>query len=309
MPETQSPRSPRPNTRLQSALARRFVRLLSGSETGKPPWLAQVAEGDEPGLYLPNQAPWIVHADFATLVGGVRALLMQALHPGSLAGVAQHSRYEQDPLGRLSGTIRWLTVTTFGSFEAVSGEASRVNRLHDRVKGEYPGTDGEARAYRAADPELLLWVHAAFTDSFLTAYRELDRAEIRDVPNYVAEWAKSAEPLGLKSAPMSDAELEETINTFLKEDLGAIKETESVVHFILHPPFSKLAMPFYRLLCNAAISTMDPRVLALLDIKPKSRIWLKLVKPPLRVMQMLLGEESPSQTIARARIARINSVS
>ena len=128
-----------PNNALQEALSKRFRRLLSGDPDGIPPWLEVIAAGDEPGLYMPTDAPWIVHADFGTLVGGIRALLMQALHPGSLTGVANHSRYEQDPLGRLAGTIRWLTVTTFGSHAAVAGESSRVNRLHTRVAGEQLG--------------------------------------------------------------------------------------------------------------------------------------------------------------------------
>jgi len=118
----------------------RFRRLLSQDPNGIPPWLEAVASGDEPGLYLPSDAPWVVHADFGTLVGGIRALLMQALHPGTVRGVAQHSRYKEDPLGRLAGTIRWLTVTTFGSHTAVASEASRVNRLHTKVTGSYQVT-------------------------------------------------------------------------------------------------------------------------------------------------------------------------
>ncbi|MEL0261498.1 MAG: oxygenase MpaB family protein, partial [Aquiluna sp.] len=138
------------NNALQESLSRRFRRLLSGAQDGIPPWLEVVAEGNEPGLFVPTDAPWIVHRDFATLVGGIRALLLQALHPGALGGVAQHSRYEEDPLGRLSGTIRWLTVTTFGSLAAVRGEASRVNRMHERVVGQYQPNQGETRSYRAA---------------------------------------------------------------------------------------------------------------------------------------------------------------
>ena len=101
-----------------------------------------MASGEGRGLYLPDDAPWVVHADLGTLVGGVRALLMQALHPGSLAGVRTHSRYKDDPLGRLAGTIRWLTITTFASHEALAAEASRVNRMHDRVKGQYESSSG-----------------------------------------------------------------------------------------------------------------------------------------------------------------------
>jgi Uncharacterized protein conserved in bacteria len=86
------------NNALQENLSRRFRRLLSGAPDGIPPWLPVVAEGNEAGFYIPGDAPWVVHGDFSTLVGGVRALLMQALHPGSLTGVSQHSRYEADRL-------------------------------------------------------------------------------------------------------------------------------------------------------------------------------------------------------------------
>ncbi|NBW74004.1 MAG: DUF2236 domain-containing protein, partial [Microbacteriaceae bacterium] len=126
-----------PNNQIQEYFSKKFRALLSNEPTGVPPWLAVIAEGDTGGLFLPTDAPWVVHRDFGTLVGGIRALLVQALHPGAVAGVTGHSRYQQDALGRLAGTIRWLTVTTFGSIEAVDKEASRVNRLHDRVAGEY----------------------------------------------------------------------------------------------------------------------------------------------------------------------------
>ena len=146
-------------------------------------------------------------------------------------------------------------------------------------------------------------VHCAFTESFLVAYRELGRVEDRSVTNYVREWARSAEPLGLSTAPKSDEELQAELNRFLNEEIGEIEATRRIVHFIIYPPFSKAAMPFYRVLCNAAIATMDIRVLKVLGLKPKSKIWLKVVAPLLGVLQLLLGKESPSQTIARQRIA------
>jgi uncharacterized protein (DUF2236 family) len=155
----------------------------------------------------------------------------------------------------------------------------------------------------------LLWVHCAFTDSFLTAYRELGRDNDRSVTKYVGEWARSAEPLGLRDAPQSDGELASVLDDFLNNEISEIEPTRRIVHFIIHPPFSKAAMPFYRILCNAAISTMDPRVLKALGLESKSRMWLKVVKPLLNILQLLLGNESPSQTIARQRIARLTSSS
>ncbi|CAN2201331.1 Domain of unknown function DUF2236 [Candidatus Nanopelagicaceae bacterium] len=284
-----------------------FRKAVSGDPKGLPQWSQEMAIGDDSGFYGPESDVWKVHGSLATLVGGVRALLMQAAYPAALAGVSQHSAYDTDPLGRLERTTRWLTITSFGSTEAVAKEARRVNALHSHVTGEYEGKNLQLHQYQASQSRHLLWVHIAFTDSFLTAYRELGRDADRTVSNYVGEWAKSAEPLGLTSAPTSDAELHKVLDEFLDNEIGEIEQTRRIVHFIIHPPFSKAAMPFYRTLCNAAISTLDPRVIAALGIKPRSRLWLKVVKPLLNILQLLLGHESPSQTIARQRIARLTS--
>ena len=89
------------NNALQENLSKRFRRLLSGDPGGTPPWLEVVARGDEPGLYVPTDAPWVIHRDFGTLVGGIRALLMQALHPAALTGVRGRAGASQAPcLGR-----------------------------------------------------------------------------------------------------------------------------------------------------------------------------------------------------------------
>ncbi len=290
-------------------IASAFRKAVSGDPKGLPAWANEMAVGDDLGFYGPDSDVWKVHGSLATLVGGVRALLMQAAYPAALAGVSQHSAYDKDSLGRLERTTRWLTITSFGSTEAIAKEARRVNALHSKVVGEYVDQSDLRQRYEASQARHLLWVHCAFTDSFLVAYRELGREQDRSVPNYVREWARSAEPLGLKGAPASDQELHDVLEEFLNNEIGEIEPTRRIVGFIINPPFSKAAMPFYRTLCNAAISTLDPRVLTALGLKSKSRIWLKVVTPMLRVLQLLLGKESPSQTIARQRIARITSSS
>ncbi|MFM2321501.1 MAG: hypothetical protein RL612_648 [Actinomycetota bacterium] len=295
-----------PSNRIQKALARRFVRLLSGSETGKPPWLGAVAEGDEPGLYLPNQAPWIVHADFATLVGGVRALLMQALHPGSLTGVRQHSRYEQDPLGRLAGTIRWLTVTTFGPTKSNLAEANRVNKLHTRVKGEYQTASGEKRNYQAADKDLLLWVHVAFMDSFLRAHQNYSKKPIPGgADEYVRLWAESVKPLGLEIAPLSEAELLATLKKF-DEQLVVNEDTREVIKWLKNPPLPTLAKPFYRLFFFAALATMPKHYQDLLNQKTLPLWFVKSQTTNiLRLMRVAIGSDSPIEDAAIARLRRV----
>ena len=297
-----------PNNRLQTALARRFVRLLSGSETGKPPWLGAVAEGEEAGLYLPNQAPWIVHADFATLVGGIRALLMQALHPGSLTGVRQHSRYEQDPLGRLAGTIRWLTVTTFGPNKSNQAEADRVNRLHTRVKGQYQTASGENKNYQAADKDLLLWVHVAFMDSFLRAHQNYSKRPIPGgADEYIRLWAESVRPLGLETAPLSEAELLATLKNF-DDQLVVNQDTREVFKWLKNPPLPTLAIPIYRLLFDAAVLSLKPEFRKLLGLKSKPA-WIirPLTRWTLRLMRLAIGPESPIEEGAIARLRRIGA--
>ncbi len=299
------------NNAFQEFMSVKFRRLLSGDPKGIPPWLELVAQGDKPGYFMPTDAPWIVHRDFGTLVGGIRALLMQALHPGTLAGVAQHSRYEQDALGRLSGTIRWLTTTTFGSVDAVAGEAARVNRLHERVIGEYTDAVGSAKGYRAADPDLLLWVHAAFTESFLVAHQLYAS---RDIPGgadaYVSQWSKSVEPLGLSRVPMSKAALDDYIAGCLADGTLRVDQTTlRVVKFIRKPPLPVVAAIAYRVLFAAAVASLRPEIQKLLGLKALPMWFIQpLTRGSLRLLELLVGPESPIEEGALSRLKRIGAL-
>ncbi|CAB4563168.1 unannotated protein [freshwater metagenome] len=298
------------NNAVQEYFSRKFRRLLSGAPDGQPPWLAQVAAGNDPGLFLPSDAPWIVHRDFATLVGGIRALLLQAMHPGALNGVSQHSRYEEDPLGRLSGTIRWLTVTTFGSLEAVAQEANRVNRMHDRVKGSYVDKSGVEQKYQASDPELLLWVHIAFMDSFLRSHQLYSRAEIPGAADaYVKLWGKSVEPLGLTSVPASEADLLRVMSDFEK-DLNCDEKALSVIRWIKNAPLPKTAKPVYALLFQAALASLPSDIQTRIGIKHLP-IWLlrPVVTNLLGFLRFAIGPDSPIEDAALARLRRLGAIS
>ena len=91
-----------------------LLQTLSGTDDGSPQWVLDIREGVDEGYFGPVSAAWAVHGGMATMVAGIRALLVQALHPGAMAGVHDWSRYREDPLGRLTGTIRWLITVTFG---------------------------------------------------------------------------------------------------------------------------------------------------------------------------------------------------
>lgn len=289
---------------LTKPLADKFREVVSGSRDGRPDWVKTIGEGSGEGLFGPESAVWQVHGTVATLVGGVRALLLQAAHPAPLSGVAEHSRYETDPLGRLAGTTRWLTVTTFAAEEVITREAARVNAMHDHVKGKFTDKQGHAQSYKAKDPRFLLWVHCAFTDSFLKAHLALGYPIDKGADAYVAEWSKSAVPLGLTNAPLSVAELEATLDDFRANDLAHTARTDEVVRFILNPPFGGAGKYFYKVIANAAIATLDPRELDLLGLQARSKIWLRVSRVCLDIFLAILGPEPPAMQVARERLNR-----
>jgi uncharacterized protein (DUF2236 family) len=233
---------------------------------------------------------------------------MQALHPGSLTGVRQHSRYKDDPLGRLAGTIRWLTVTTFGPIASNQKEADRVNRLHTRVKGEYQTAAGESRPYQAADKDLLLWVHVAFMDSFLRTHQNYSKRPIPGgADEYVRLWAASVKPLGLDVAPQSEVELLETLRGFEK-DLVVTDDTRDVIKWIKNPPLPLAAKPFYRLFFFAALASMPPSYQALIGERALPLWFVKWQTTNiLRAMRIAIGDESPIEEASVARLRRIGA--
>ncbi|MFZ9936920.1 MAG: oxygenase MpaB family protein [Luteolibacter sp.] len=289
----------------QQRIARRFRALLCGDPSGNPPWLAAVAAGEGPGFFRPDEAPWIVHGDMATLVGGVRALLMQALHPGSLAGVRDHSRYKSDPLGRLAGTIQWLTVTTFAARESILREAARVRGMHTKVRGSYRDASGCQRPYDASDPELLKWVHIAFMDSFLRCHQTYSPAAIPGGADaYIRLWARSVEPLGLADAPCDEKQLLEEIRRF-ETQLTVTDDTREVIAWLRHPPLPPVARMVYRLLFQAAYLTLPESHRKMIGLREwPRRLVIPATRLLLRFLRFAIGPENPIQDAALARINR-----
>jgi len=289
------------------AVADSFREMVSGSPDGKPAWVKFIEEGEDEGYFGPESAVWQVHGSVATLIGGIRALLLQAAHPAALAGVATHSRYETDLLGRLEGTSRWLTITTFGSKAAISREGARVNEMHKKVSGEYETKDGRQAPYAARDARFLLWVHCAFTESFLYSHLACGYP-IQEGPDaYVREWQRSAQPLGLMNAPASVAELKSTMDEFMKNELSYTPTTKMVVDFIVKPPFGRVALFFYGILLKAAIITLTDAERELLHLRKPAKLWLSLAKLNLKVLKIALGNKPPAEDAARRRIARLRN--
>ena len=147
------------------------------------------------GLFGPRSIVWRVNRDRSFPLAGMRSLMVQALHPLAMAGVAQHSNWRLDPFGRLAATSSYLLTTTYGDTASALAAAAWVRKIHVHVRG----TDAETGlAYSAEDPALLLWVHAGMVDSVVTVAQRYGRPlSSVDADRYVAEMVRFAEIVGV----------------------------------------------------------------------------------------------------------------
>ena len=180
------------------------------------------------GYFAPDSITWKIHSDSSMLVGGIRALLEQALHPGAMSGVAAHSNFREDAWGRLQRTGDYVGTLTFGTKEEADQLSSRVRKIHSKLKLD--------------DPHLLLWVHMAMVDAFLdTAIRSGLKLSQEEVDQYVAEMVKFAELVGIKSTdtPKSKSELENYFKE-IQPELLASDDAKRAALFIALPPLPPL---------------------------------------------------------------------
>jgi uncharacterized protein (DUF2236 family) len=298
---------------LRESYRRAILTMLSGDPQGEPDWVKKISEGSDEGYFGQHSAVWHVNGGIPVIVAGVRALLMQTLHPGAMAGVHEHSRYSEDPLGRLAGTVRWVVTTTFVSTESVSSETNRVSRLHDRVTGEYePGAQAQAPIrYSAKDQDLVAWVHVVFTDAFLAAHRQwgdtipsITEGETGE-DRYVREWAQAGRLMGLDQPPTNTQELNAVLNNF-RPALRVDDRVKKALVFLTKPPLPPMARLPYKILVGGAIATIPREYREMLGL---ARPWwpaVTLTRLVLILTGIVLGSESTSRKRAMDRIARLS---
>jgi uncharacterized protein (DUF2236 family) len=238
-----------------SLVRRRLQRSLRNMLVGpqaEPRDLSVNRKGDM-GFYGPGSSTWIVHADAAMLIGGIRALLLQTLHPLAMAGVADHSAYRTDPTGRLHRTAGFVGVTTFGSRAEAKSAVQAVKRVHRRVAGFAP----DGRPYSANDPELLAWVHHTLVESFLVAFQRYgsshlasDRADL-----YVKEQAIQAKLFGATPGATSVAGLTAWMDQ-IRPELTAGTQAREGAKFLLFAPLPLAVRPLYAVLASAAVGLL-----------------------------------------------------
>jgi uncharacterized protein (DUF2236 family) len=263
------------------------------------------------GLFGPHSVTWRLHADPAMAFAGLRALLMQAIHPLAMAGVAQHSTFREDPWGRLARTGEYIGVTTFGTTEEARRMGALVRGIHRKVVGveEESGTP-----YRASDPDLLLWVHCAQVDSVLAAMRASGvPLTQQDADRYVTEQLVAAELVGIDRAlaPSTTTELAAYFEG-VRPQLRVTAEGRKAARFILFPPMPTkawAAKPAWAGLATAAFGLLPAwgRRLYGLPGLPASSLAASVTARAWRLTTSRLPvsmREGPMLTTARARLAQ-----
>ena len=293
---------------MAESLRARLLTAVAGHPEGTAAYVLELAEGDDAGHFAEGSAPWIVHGGMGTFVAGIRALLMQALHPGAMAGVHDWSRYREDPLGRLSGTVRWIVTLTYGSKAQAERELGRVGRFHARVAGEYTLADGTRRSYSARDGDLVDWVHVTFADAFLTCHE----AWGDDIPGgadaYVAEWATAGRLMGVAEPPVTAAGLRARRDGYLERgELRGDERVADVVRFLKRPPFTGTLGIAYRLLFAAAVSTIPRPYRRLLGVRRSVLPVRAMTGLALRIAGRALGSGPRAQDFARQRLRRLEA--
>jgi uncharacterized protein (DUF2236 family) len=233
-------------TTVRDGLGQRLFGMVAGPEG--PTNRARIHDTPGPRWFAEDRPIRRVHGDASMFVGGLRALLLQSLHPLAMAGVAEHSDYRGDPWGRLQRTSTFLAVTTFGPADDAQRAVDKVRGIHRRVRG----TAADGRPYEASDPHLLEWVHIAEIDSFLLAHQlyGADPLDQQGRDDYVADTARVAHSLGVIDPPRTERELKQRLADYRPELSGTPAAREAAKFLLLTPHVAAVGQAAVRHTCR-----------------------------------------------------------
>lgn len=221
----------------------------------------------DPGLLGPDSITWHLHQEQWLITAGGRAFLMQAAHPKVAQGALDHSGFAEDPYGRVDRTIQSMAVLIFGTTREVNDMARFINRLHRSVVGTLHETIGHYTAgepYSGMEPAALLWVHIAFVDSILTAYKTFVGPLSEEVcDQYWQESCRYARLLGLTDAtlPRSYADVQQYIRDALPSGEIAIGQAARfIAQKVLYPPMPWVRKPFWAIVRVITVGQLPPDI-------------------------------------------------
>jgi uncharacterized protein (DUF2236 family) len=288
---------------LQQQLRAPIIRTLAADRL---PFEQYTDPPGDPGLFGPGSVTWRVHADPSMLIGGLCALLLQTLHPLAMAGIAEHSNYKEDPLGRLGRTGSFVTGTTYGSTETAERLIRLVKGIHRKVRGTAP----DGRAYSASDPDLVAWVHVTEVFSFLRAHQRFVPFPVRgeQADRYYHEMATIAERLGASEVPRTRAAMRAYFRA-MRPQLEASEQTLDAAGFLTTPgrdPLNPVLSGAHQVAIQASVDLLPAWAREMLSMRHPTLVDWATVLPATHLLMGALrfaGGPPPALVEARRRCA------
>lgn len=271
---------PKPSDRLRDALVRRVRATFNDTSSGQKP----VPPSDD-ALFAPDSPIRVVHADVtAMMVGGIRGLLLQMLHPHALQGVLDHSDFRADMHGRLRRTARFIAITTYGQKDDAINAIKRVNAIHEQVSGTLP----DGTPYSARDPRTLAFVHLAEATSFLAAYLRYVRPSmpLAEQDMYFRQFAVVARLLDADPVPESRSEAERMMRE-RRGELRGSPEAREVADLVLNQRPEGAPILVQQMLGGAAVDLLPPFARAMLGLR----------NPPLGALGARMATDGVGRTL------------
>ena len=284
---------------------------------------AMDAGTSDPGLFGPESVTWRLHGDPIYAIAGLRALLLQALHPVAAYGVAEHSSFRQDVWGRLTRTAEFVAITTYGTSAEALTMGARVQALHMTMSGDEPSS---GRSYRADDRDLLAWVHNCLVDSTLSV---LERSGVSisqaDGDRYVLEQVRAAALVGLDSCdvPHERAGLADYFRA-VRPQLRVTSVAREEASYVIAPPiparYAVAARPAWSAVAGLAFAALPRwarRLYSMPELPgaaalhgPATTVALHALRASLRGVQLAVPalRESPHRRSARERLSLVQPI-
>ena len=223
----------------------------------------------DPGYFGPDSMMWKVNKEITVLFGGARALLMHAAHPLIAAGARQTSFYQRDPWKRLIRTLSLQNSVTFGTIQEANDSATRINKLHEVIKGEDEVTGGY---YDALDHEQLLWVHACLQLSSIYFYEKtVKKLSDEEKDKYHIENMLSAKLvlIDIENMPKTHEELKKWVINKSKEEkyLLLTDVAKDVEEIISGGPVPKHIKPIWPFISFTAFNTLPDEFKVIYGVK------------------------------------------
>ncbi len=251
---------PTPVESLRLRLVDQVRRTFTDQASGQKP----VPPSDE-ALFEKDTPIRKVHADLVGMMtGGVRALLLQMLHPEALQGVLDHSNFREDMHGRLQRTARFIAVTSFGHRDDAMRAIERVNRIHAKVGGMLP----DGTPYSATNPRTLAWVHVTEAQSFLAGYLRHVRPDMpgSEQDEYYRQFAVIARALGADPVPETRQEAEALFRE-LRRDLRSSKESREIAQLVLRQRPENAPPALQAMIGAEAVAMLPPFARSMLHLQ------------------------------------------